>query len=105
MVDSISQSGGMPGIKRTTADAASKISGGVKAGATGAATSTPASGDSMQISTSAASLPQALQSQSGPPIEMELVTKLQERIAAGDYPIDLDAITESLFQSYLELND
>lgn len=103
MVDSISQSGGMPGIKRTTADAASKVSGGVKAAATGAATSTPASGDTMEISATSTALPQALQS--GPPIEMELVTKLQERIAAGDYPIDLDAITESLFQSYLELND
>ncbi|OUD10993.1 hypothetical protein BVC71_01440 [Marivivens niveibacter] len=55
----------------------------------------------MEIKSAIVSVPQELKQ---PPIELALVTKLQEQIANGDYPIDLDAITDSLFESYLELN-
>lgn len=100
MVDSISQSGGAPGVKRTVDDTAGRLQ-----QSKGAATTTPpaAAGESMQISTSTQAMPAELKA--GPPIELELVTRIQEAIAEGNYPIDLDAITESLFESYLELNN
>lgn len=100
MVNSISGSGGAPGIKRTADDVAARIKA-VKTGASAPSGSPVQTGDTMQISTAAAALPQELKS---PPIEMEAVKKIQEAIANGNYPIDLDAITESLFESYLELN-
>ena len=100
MVDSISQSGGAPGVKRATDGTAARLQ-----QSAGAAQSSPpaTSGESMQISTAAQTVPAELKA--GPPIELELVTRIQEAIAEGNYPIDLDAITESLFESYLELNN
>jgi negative regulator of flagellin synthesis FlgM len=100
MVDSISQSGGAPGVKRATSDTAARLQ--QSKGAT--TTAQPATaGETTQISTSAQGIPAELKA--GPPIELELVTRIQEAIAEGNYPIDLDAITESLFESYLELNN
>jgi negative regulator of flagellin synthesis FlgM len=99
MVDSISQSGGAPGVKRATSDTAARLQ-----QSKGATTAQPATaGETTQISTSAQGIPAELKA--GPPIELELVTRIQEAIAEGNYPIDLDAITESLFESYLELNN
>ena len=104
MVDSIN-SGGAPQLKRAADDAAgaARLKGNKSAG-----TAVPASpvsgapaGDTMEIKSAIVSVPQELKQ---PPIELALVTKLQEQIANGDYPIDLDAITDSLFESYLELN-
>ena len=100
MVDSISQSGGAPGIKRTAESTTGRLGAAKPGTATAAAPS--AAGDTMNLSAAATTMPSDLKA--GPPIEMELVTQLQERIRNGEYPIDLDKITESLFESYLELN-
>jgi negative regulator of flagellin synthesis FlgM len=53
------------------------------------------------LSPAAASLPDELKS--GPPIDLPIVAEIKEAIAQGKYPIDLEAITESLFENYLEL--
>ncbi len=100
MVDSISQSGGAGGIKRTMDDASARVQK-AKVGAPATGPAAPA-GDDVQLTAMGGVLPQELKS--GPPIEMALVTKIQDAIANGSYPIDLDKITESLFESYLELN-
>jgi negative regulator of flagellin synthesis FlgM len=47
-------------------------------------------------------MPAALKA--GPPIDIETVTRIREAIAENRYPIDLNAITESLFQSFLEVS-
>jgi anti-sigma28 factor (negative regulator of flagellin synthesis) len=36
-------------------------------------------------------------------MDIEIVRKIKEQIAEWKYPIDLEAITDSLFQSYREL--
>lgn len=100
MVDSISGTGGSPVIKRTADDAVDRLKS-ANSGASAPTISSAGSGDTMQLSAASTALPQELKS---PPIEMEAVTKIKEAIANGNYPIDLDAITESLFESYLELN-
>ncbi len=102
MVDSVSNMGGAPQIKRTGEDTTVRAKG-AKTGAP-AAPSTPSTGagDTMEIKAATVAVPKELKT---PPIELESVTRIQEAIAKGDYPIDLSAITESLFQSYLELNN
>ncbi|NIY70908.1 flagellar biosynthesis anti-sigma factor FlgM [Marivivens donghaensis] len=104
MVDSISQSGGAQ-IKRTADDAAARLQK-AKGGPTVGQPAAPAApaGENVEISAPVAQ-PMPAELKSGPPVEMELVTRIQEAIANGSYPIDLEKITESLFQSYLELNN
>ena len=94
MVDSISGSGSVPGIKRLADDATIKST-----RSTAAATGN--SGAAADIKTTATEMPQEFAK--SPPIELETVTRIQKEIAEGNYPIDIDAITESLFESYLEL--
>jgi negative regulator of flagellin synthesis FlgM len=100
MVDPISTSAARPRISRPGEDAGLPVQGSAPGGATSAVL-TPPAGDSVTLSPAAASLPDELKS--GPPIDLPIVTEIKEAIAQGKYPIDLEAITESLFENYLEL--
>lgn len=60
-----------------------------------------ATADQVMISAGAANMPQELKS--GPPVDLEIVKRIKEAIAEGKYPIDLQAITDSLFESYRDL--
>lgn len=68
--------------------------------ASGGAASVSAT-DSVSLSQAAQQLPASLKSE--PPFDIEAVSRIKEAIAEGKYPIDMDRITESLFESYREL--
>lgn len=38
-----------------------------------------------------------------PPIDLEAVGKIKEAIARGQYPINLDLVSDKLMESYLEM--
>lgn len=38
-----------------------------------------------------------------PPIDLEAVGKIKEAISRGEYPINLDLISDKLMESYLEM--
>ena len=38
-----------------------------------------------------------------PPIDLEAVVKIKEAISRGEYPINLDLISDKLMESYLEM--
>jgi negative regulator of flagellin synthesis FlgM len=38
-----------------------------------------------------------------PPLDIEAVVRIKEAIANGTYPIDLDQISDKLFENYLEM--
>lgn len=103
MVEPISTSSVRPRIARPGEDT------GVSAKAAGtsdakksAVAVAPATGDSISLSAAAQSMPAELKA-SGPPMDLEIVKRIKDAIAEGKYPIDLEKITESLFQDYLEL--
>lgn len=103
MVEPISTSAARPRIARPGEDAGLPIQG-AAAGAPDAAAklSPPAgSGDSVTLSATAQAMPAELKG--GPPIDMTIVAKIKDAIAEGKYPIDLEKITDSLFENYLEL--
>ncbi len=60
-----------------------------------------ASVDQVELSQAAQALPGG--KEVGPPFDLEIVSRIKEQIAEGRYPIDLEAITESLFDSYQDL--
>lgn len=99
MVDPISTSAARPRISRPGEDAGLPVQGSAAGGASSAVL--PPAGDRVTLSPAAASLPDELKS--GPPIDLPIVAEIKEAIAQGKYPIDLEAITESLFENYLEL--
>jgi negative regulator of flagellin synthesis FlgM len=99
MVDSISSSTARPRIARPGEDAGLTVQGSAVGGASSAVPT--AAGDSVTLSPAAATLPEELRS--GPPIDKAVVGEIKDAIAQGKYPIDLEAITESLFENYLEL--
>lgn len=99
MVDPISTSAARPRIARPGEEAGAPVQGSI---ATGSAPAVgPAAGDSVTLSPAAQSLPAELKG--GPPIDLTIVAKIKEAIAEGKYPIDLEKITDSLFENYLEL--
>ncbi|MEY4983923.1 MAG: flagellar biosynthesis anti-sigma factor FlgM [Pseudomonadota bacterium] len=100
MVDPITASG-RPRIARPGEDIA-PATGGAAQVASGKAAATKSSADVVSLSQTAQSLPPEL-SESGPPMDLEIVKRIKEAIAEGKYPIDLEAITDSLFQDFLEL--
>lgn len=101
MVDPITSSG-RPRIARAGEDIA-LATGGIAQAATGKAGGMKAaSGDVLSLSRTAQSLPAEL-AESGPPMDLEIVKRIKEAIAEGKYPIDLEAITDSLFQDFLDL--
>lgn len=61
-----------------------------------------ASAEMLSISAAAKGLPSELKA--GPPIDIESVNRIRVAISENRYPIDLKAITESLFQSFLEIS-
>ena len=38
-----------------------------------------------------------------PPIDIEVVSRIKQQIAAGQYPVNLDLVSERLMESYLEM--
>lgn len=38
-----------------------------------------------------------------PPIDLEVVGKIKEAIARGEYPINLELVSDKLMESYLEM--
>lgn len=102
MVESISTSQVRPRIARPGEDMSvpAKVAGNADAKSPVAAA--PATGDSVSLSAAAQSMPAELK-ESSPPMDLEIVKRIKDAIAEGKYPIDLEKITESLFQDYLEL--
>ncbi len=99
MVDPISTSAARPRIARPGEDAGLPVQG--SAAGMASAPVPSAAGDSVSLSASAQALPEELKG--GPPMDLSIVAKIKEAIAEGKYPIDLEAITESLFENYMEL--
>lgn len=101
MVEPISTSPARPRIARPGEDTgvSAKAAGTTEARSPVAA---PATGDSVSLSAAAQSMPAELKDPS-PPMDLEIVKRIKDAIAEGKYPIDLEKITESLFQDYLEL--
>lgn len=101
MVDLISSFTPRPRITKPGEDLA--LPGGAQtAGAAGAAAgaATP-KGDTVALSAGATALPDELAG--GPPIDLEIVARIKDAIAEGKYPIDLEKITESLFQDFVKM--
>ncbi len=98
MVDLISSFTPRPRITKPGDDLGISA-GGPAAGA--AATAAAPSGDSVALSAGATALPEELSG--GPPIDLAIVTKIKEAISEGKYPVDLDKITESLFQDFVKM--
>jgi negative regulator of flagellin synthesis FlgM len=71
------------------------------AAAGGASAASAARGDTVAFSAGATALPAELSG--GPPIDLEIVSKIKDAIAEGKYPVDLDKITESLFQDFVKM--
>lgn len=101
MVDPISTSVARPRISRPGEDAGLPVQGSAVGVPSTAVQTQTAAGDSVTLSPTAQALPEELKG--GPPVDLTIVTKIKEAIAEGRYPIDLEAITESLFENYLEL--
>lgn len=104
MVEPLSLAAGKARIQRPGNEAASATGNGASTSLsrTSQSSAAAAAGESVSISIAAQSLPDELKS--GPPIDIETVTRIREAIAENRYPIDLQAITESLFQSFLEVS-
>lgn len=100
MVEPISTSAARPRISRPGEDAGLPVQGSAVA-VPSTAVPTTAAGDSVTLSPTAQALPEELKG--GPPVDLTIVAKIKEAIAEGKYPIDLEAITDSLFENYLEL--
>lgn len=60
-----------------------------------------AAADGVELSKAAQAMPGGIDV--GPPFDLELVSKIKKEIAEGRYPVDLEAITDSLFESYRDL--
>ena len=102
MVEPISTPPSRPRIARAAEDmAAPAKDAGTVTGKTQAGLAA-APGDSVSLSPGALALPAELK-EAGPPMDLEIVRRIKEAIAEGKYPIDLEKITESLFQDYMEL--
>ncbi|MBR9649670.1 flagellar biosynthesis anti-sigma factor FlgM [Thalassovita aquimarina] len=57
--------------------------------------------DAVSLSATASTLPGELKA--GPPFDTEAVNRIKNQLAEGKYPVDVDKITDSLFQGYMEL--
>jgi negative regulator of flagellin synthesis FlgM len=114
MVEPVSYSAGKTRTQRPNSEAGQTVgkasSGGVASTSSAAVGLTPGAAvasaagmaDSISFSPAARALPSDLKA--GPPIDMESVSRIRDAIAENKYPIDLQAITESLFQSFLEIS-
>ena len=98
MIDPISSSTIRPRTARPGEDAGVTVQGSAVGGASSAVPT--AAGDSVTLSAAAATLPEELRS--GPTIDKAVVGEIKDAIAQGRYQVDLEAITERLFENYLE---
>ncbi|MFY0682367.1 MAG: flagellar biosynthesis anti-sigma factor FlgM [Thalassovita sp.] len=57
--------------------------------------------DAVSLSATASSMPSELKA--GPPFDTEMVNKIKDQLSEGNYPVNVEKITDSLFQGYLEL--
>lgn len=107
MVEPVSSSAGKARVQRAGNDTATAKAGALEglgnaaAGARLAPTGAEGAKETVSISEAAKALPAELKG--GPPIDLESVARIKEAIAENRYPIDLQAITESLYQSFLEI--
>ncbi|ESW61944.1 MAG: FlgM, negative regulator of flagellin synthesis [Rhodobacter sp. CACIA14H1] len=99
MVEPISTSAARPRIARPGEDAGLPVQGSAVGVASAAVP--PSAGDSVTLSQTAQALPEELKG--GPPMDLTIVARIKEAIAEGRYPIDLEKITDSLFENYMEL--
>ena len=60
-----------------------------------------ASGDSVTVSEAAS--PKAQTLAQSPPVDSEAVSRIKAAIARGDYPIDVDRISEALMDAYRDM--
>lgn len=103
MVEPVSHSTGKARIQRSSADATvSSGNGAPVSSSRSGVQSTGGAAESISISAAAKALPNELKV--GPPVDIETVNRIREAIAENRYPIDLKAITDSLFQSFLEVS-
>lgn len=73
-----------------------------KVATSGASTTAPAgAADEVMLSSTAQQMPPGLDK--APPFDLASVSRIKQAIADGNYPIDLDSITDSLFESYRDL--
>jgi negative regulator of flagellin synthesis FlgM len=100
MVDSINPSLARARIQKTQGDtpAPSGSKGAASAGSVGATAAT----DSVSLSAAAAQKPTSVD-ETNPPFDVEAVKRIKAAISSGNYPVDLDRITDSLFEGYREL--
>jgi negative regulator of flagellin synthesis FlgM len=59
-----------------------------------------ASGQSVSVDLSVSEKVKSLASE--PPVNIEVVTEIRQKVSEGRYPIDLNAITNKLFESIKE---
>lgn len=106
MVEPVSYSAGKARIQRTasenTASVGQSSTGGSAATNMSRAASLSGATEMVSISAAAKAMPSELKS--GPPIDIESVNRIREAISENRYPVNLKAITESLFQSFLEVS-
>jgi negative regulator of flagellin synthesis FlgM len=57
--------------------------------------------DAVALSATASQMPDELKA--GPPFDTQAVNTIKNKLAEGSYPVDVEKITDSLFQGYLEL--
>ena len=105
MVEPVSHAAGKARIQRSSLEAApAAASGASNAARVGDANPSLRTGASETLSISAAARGLPTELKAGPPVDIETVTRIKEAISENRYPIDVQAITESLFQSFLELS-
>ena len=104
MVEPVSYSAGKARLQRVGNDAGPMS--GTSTGANPAATtaglaSLGGASDMLSISAAAKAMPSELKA--GPPIDTDAVDRIRIAISENRYPVDLKAITEALFQNFLEI--
>ena len=103
MVEPVSYSAGKARLQRAGSDTSVSSTAGGPAKAQMASGAGPkGSLESVALSIGAGALPAELRA--GPPVDAQSVSRIREAIAENRYPIDINAITESLFQSFLEVS-
>ena len=66
-------------------------------------TDAPAGSDNVKVSDAASSKVVA-QMAEAPPVNSEAVRRIKDAIARGEYPINVDRISEALMDAYREMN-
>lgn len=69
--------------------------------ATPAPVASTSAAEEVQLSTSAARLPKGMDV--GPPFDLQTVKRIKEAIADGNYPINVEQISDALFENYRDM--